>query len=319
MANAAPSRVTVRATARLHLGFLDLHGGLGRRFGSLGVALDGPETRVTLRRAEHAIVTGQESARAEHILRLLETALGLSGHALEVAAGIPAHAGLGSGTQLALAIAAAVRHLHGLESNAQVDAALLGRGLRSGIGIALFGQGGFVLDGGRGEATNIPPLLTRVPVPSDWRVLLLHDPGHQGLSGEQEKRAFRVLPPMAESDVGRICRLVLMQVVPALMESDLPRFGGGITEIQRILGSHFAQAQGGLFASPRVGAALQWLEREGAMGIGQTSWGPSGFALTASQADADHLLRALAATPHAAGLLLSIHHPLNRGAMIEAD
>ena len=191
---------------------------------------------------------------------------------------IPAHAGLGSGTQLALAIAAAVRHLHGLESSApDIDAALLGRGLRSGIGIALFGQGGFVVDGGRGEASTIPPLLTRVPVPSDWRVLLLHDPGYQGLSGEQEKRAFRMLPPMAESDVGRICRLVLMQVVPALMEFDLPRFGGGITEIQRILGRHFAQAQGGLFASPRVGAALQWLEREGAMGIGQTSWGPSGF------------------------------------------
>ncbi len=283
------------------------------------MALDGPETRITLRRADHAVVTGQEPVRAERILRQLEAALGLSGHALEVAAGIPAHAGLGSGTQLALAIAAAVRHLHGLDQAPEIDAALLGRGLRSGIGIALFGQGGFVVDGGRGEASTIPPLLTRVPVPSDWRVLLLRDPGYQGLSGEQEKRAFRMLPPMGESDVGRICRLVLMQVVPALIESDLPRFGCGITEIQRILGRHFAHAQGGLFASPRVGAALQWLEREGAMGIGQTSWGPSGFALTASQADADHLLRMLAATPHATGLLLSIHHPLNCGALIEAD
>lgn len=318
--HSAPSRVAVWATARLHLGFLDLHGGLGRQFGSLGMALDGPETRVVLRRSTHAVVTGQEVSRAERVLHQFESALGLSStHALDVMAAIPAHAGLGSGTQLALSIAAALRRLHGLPADPPTDAALLGRGLRSGIGIALFGLGGLVVDGGRGAATTVPPLLAHLPVPRAWRVLLLRDPGHQGLFGEQEKAAFQALPPTAENDAGRLCRLVLMQVLPALAECDLPRFGHGIAEIQRIVGRHFAPAQGGLFASPLVGAALQWLGQEGVVGIGQTSWGPSGFAFTDSDASAEQLLRALAATRHGTGLLLSIHRPLNRGALIEAD
>jgi predicted sugar kinase len=40
------STVSVTVPARLHLGFLDLDGGLGRRFGSLGMALDGPSRGV---------------------------------------------------------------------------------------------------------------------------------------------------------------------------------------------------------------------------------------------------------------------------------
>src|ERR1700680_1975654 len=40
--------VTVTAAARLHLGFLDLNGGLGRRFGSIGLAIDAPRTRLTI-------------------------------------------------------------------------------------------------------------------------------------------------------------------------------------------------------------------------------------------------------------------------------
>ncbi|MGH6945016.1 MAG: beta-ribofuranosylaminobenzene 5'-phosphate synthase family protein, partial [Geminicoccaceae bacterium] len=38
--------VTVCAPARLHLGFLDLHGGLGRRFGSIGLTLEDIATRL---------------------------------------------------------------------------------------------------------------------------------------------------------------------------------------------------------------------------------------------------------------------------------
>ena len=35
-------RVRVETAARLHMGFVDLHGGLGRRFGSIGVGLTEP-------------------------------------------------------------------------------------------------------------------------------------------------------------------------------------------------------------------------------------------------------------------------------------
>ncbi|TJV01967.1 MAG: GHMP kinase, partial [Mesorhizobium sp.] len=36
--------VTIQVPARLHLGFLDLNGDTGRRFGSVGLPLSEPET-----------------------------------------------------------------------------------------------------------------------------------------------------------------------------------------------------------------------------------------------------------------------------------
>src|SRR5258708_4802992 len=104
---------TVTTTARLHLGFLDLEAGLGRRFGSLGLSLDAPATRLTLRAARATLVEGAESERAGHHLAVLARHLGVDGgHVLTIDEVIPPHAGLGSGTQLALAVGAALRRLH---------------------------------------------------------------------------------------------------------------------------------------------------------------------------------------------------------------
>jgi predicted sugar kinase len=36
--NITPNKITVIAPARLHMGFIDLSGSLGRHFGSIGVA-----------------------------------------------------------------------------------------------------------------------------------------------------------------------------------------------------------------------------------------------------------------------------------------
>jgi beta-ribofuranosylaminobenzene 5'-phosphate synthase len=311
------AQVTVRATARLHLGFLDLHGGLGRRFGSLGMALDGPEMRVSVRQASHRIVKGREAARAEQCLARLETTLGLPGeHALEVEEAIPAHAGLGSGTQLALAVGAAVRRLHGLPIDPGADAALLGRGARSGVGIALFQSGGFVVDGGRGLGGGLPPLIARLPVPEGWMVLLIRDCSRRGLFGPNEHAAFASLAEMPETQADRLCRLAVMQVLPALAESDLARFGGAISEIQRLVGGYFASAQGGWCASPVVGAVLDRLAGEGAAAVGQTSWGPTGFAFAGSEDEAERLRQVAQRAAENGSLAFSVHRPLNRGALV---
>ena len=56
--------VTVTVPARLHLGFLDIDGSLGRRFGSIGLSIDRPVTRVTLEHARQTAVVGPGSERA---------------------------------------------------------------------------------------------------------------------------------------------------------------------------------------------------------------------------------------------------------------
>lgn len=279
--------------------------------------LDGPVTRVVLRRAETTEVRGPERERAARALALTLQHLRLGdGHALDVACAMPKHAGLGSGTQLAISVAAAVRRLHRIAPDPRGDAARLGRGARSGVGVALFEQGGLTVDGGRGEEDAVPPSLARLAVPEAWHVLLLLDPAGQGLSGSRERVAFTALPPMAEDAAGAICRLVLMQALPALAEADLPRFGEAITRIQERLGDHFAPAQGGRFTSPRVADALAALRRLGAPGVGQSSWGPTGFAFARDEAEAHHLRDALRTDPAAEGLDIQVRRPLNRGAWI---
>ncbi|HET6309047.1 MAG TPA: beta-ribofuranosylaminobenzene 5'-phosphate synthase family protein [Rhodopila sp.] len=310
--------VTVTCTARLHLGFFDLAGGPGRRFGSIGLALDQPVTRLVARRADATRVSGPEAERVGRYLALMDQRFGWDWrHDIAVQATMPAHAGLGSGTQLALAVATAVRRLHAKADEPRADAALLERGARSGIGIGLFSQGGLVVDGGQGARDGPPPLLLRMAVPEAWRVLLVMDRGCEGLSGTRERAAFAALAPMPASVSGAICRLVLMQALPAVAEQDLAAFGSAITAIQGHVGDYFAPVQGGRFASSAVSAALHLLAEEGAAGIGQSSWGPTGFAFAADDDQARRLANTVEARLAAKRLDLLICRVLNRGASVE--
>ena len=142
---------------------------------------------------------------------------------------------------------------------------------------------------GAGTQDRIPPLALRIPFPEDWRVLLLLDQRTQGIHGERELRAFAELPVFPEATAGRLCRVLLMQVVPGLLEGRLGPVAEGIREIQRTVGEHFAPAQGGCFASPAVAAALDWATERGQRGSGQSSWGPTGFVL-AEDEDRAHWL-----------------------------
>ncbi|BCX81857.1 beta-ribofuranosylaminobenzene 5'-phosphate synthase [Methylomarinovum caldicuralii] len=308
---AAPG-VEIFAPARLHLGFLDLGGGLGRRFGSLGVAITGFGTRLRLRPAASLQVVGP--ARLETLARRLLAELALPPAQITLVEEIPAHAGLGSGTQLALAAGMGLARLHGRPLTPQQVAIAAGRGARSGIGIAAFEQGGFLVDGGRGKESGVPPLLSRLPVPESWRWLLLFDPGFRGLHGERERQAFRRLPRYPRHLAAEACHRLLMQGLPALAEADFAAFAETLGWIQRANGDYFAPAQGGRYTSPRVAAALKWLEDRGWRGLGQSSWGPTGFCLFPDPESAASEVRRLAAALTGGGLHLEIVAGRNHGA-----
>jgi beta-RFAP synthase len=205
---------------------------------------------------------------------------------------IPAHLGLGSGTQMCLAVGTAISRMYGLEADTASIAALTERGARSGIGVGSFDRGGFLVDGGRGDRDHSPPVIARLPFPEQWRIVLLLDAWGQGLHGGQEVEAFRRLPSFPSGQAAELCRLVLMQILPALAEHDLPPFASGIACLQRAVGDHFAPAQGGRFASAAVAEALAWVERQGFVGVGQSSWGPTGFVVTDSETAAQSLVNA---------------------------
>jgi beta-RFAP synthase len=316
-----PGSVTVSAPARLHLGFLDMNGGLGRSFGSLGLAIDRPVTRLSIRRAARSGVEGPEAERVlRHLDRMIHH-LGLGpNYRVTVEEVIPAHAGLGSGTKLALALASALRQLEDLALDPSADAVVLRRGARSGLGVGLFEQGGFIVDGGRGERTSSPPVIARLAFPPEWRVILVRDPRAEGLHGETETDAFADLRPFAASAAGEICRLVLIKILPALAERDLASFGAAISRVQEIVGDYFAPVQGGAaFANAAVAQAVEALKAEGATGIGQSSWGPTGFAFAPSAREAERLHGAVREKLAASGLDVMICKGLNHGAFVQGE
>jgi len=272
------SKVSVIAPARLHMGFIDLSGALGRHFGSIGVALNEISTRLSISQAAKRTITGPSAQRADNCLTMMCRVLNVSDQLnIEIEAAIPEHVGLGSGTQMSLAIGTALDRFYDLGLSVRDIASMMDRGLRSGIGIGIFERGGLVVDGGRGEKTVTPPVLAHFDIPADWRFILVFDKRGQGLHGQQEIEAFKQLPPYPQQEAARLCYLLLMQGLPAVAENDLANFGHVISALQQSVGEHFAPAQGGVFTSHEVAMAMQWLEKQGAVAIGQTSWGPTGF------------------------------------------
>ena len=309
----------VLAPARLHFGFLDLNGSLGRRLGSFGVALERPTVDLRIVPAPVLEVEGPEPERLRRYVEAAAQHLGVPALGrLELKSTIPPHAGFGSGTQLALATAAALARMYGKPFDPAAAAGALDRGNRSGIGLAAFRDGGLILDGGRDGGDAAPPIIARVPFPEAWRILLILDDTALGVHGTSEASAFARLPKFPAADAAQLCRLALMQIFPAAVTGDVDAFGRGVTEVQRVVGDYFAPVQGGRFASPAVAAILAELQARGVAGVGQSSWGPTGFAIIGSEAEARRMLRAVSIRAHAAGLTLLIARGRNRGARILA-
>jgi beta-ribofuranosylaminobenzene 5'-phosphate synthase len=292
-------KVLVRTPARLHLGLIDLNGELGRLYGSMGVAIDGPNVsieaeRLTAGRAAPALqVDGPEAERVTAIARRFFARYPSPAPVrLQVRSVIPAHVGLGSGTQLALAVGTALAELGGLPIGPAEVSGLLGRGVHSGIGIAVFQRGGFVVDGGHASDRSDgrpPPVLFQQPFPAGWRLIVAVPAVSPGYNGESEQQAFQGLPPAPGDLADRICRLLVMQMLPALLEGEIIPFGQALTGIQALVGDSFAAVQGGRFANTVTAALIAYWLSIGACGAGQSSWGPTAYALAGDEPEAERL------------------------------
>jgi beta-ribofuranosylaminobenzene 5'-phosphate synthase len=297
--------IEVETFARLHLGLLDNNGEQGRLYGSIGVAVNHPRLLLRADSAKRLVVEGPEKDRITMFARRFIKHYDLRiGARLNLLAGIPAHIGLGSGTQLALATGTALAKLAGLRLSIREIALAVGRGIHSGIGISTFRHGGFVLDGGHKivsesntsskgnrrirqvDKNSIPPVLFRHSIPMDWIFVIAVPAVSHGFSGEKESNAFLQLPQAPASLVEKISRVLLIKMLPALVEKDIENFGRALTDIQCMVGDCFASAQGGRFANPVSEKVVDFLLNKGAAGIGQSSWGPTVYGLVKGKAKA---------------------------------
>jgi beta-ribofuranosylaminobenzene 5'-phosphate synthase len=310
--------VRVEAPARLHLGMLDAAGGGTRRFGGLGVAVSRPAAVVEARASDELAVEGPDAERALLVARACREAFGLAGGArIRVLEAIPAHVGLGSGTKLALAVAAAVAALTGQSPEPPAIARAAGRASRSAVGLWTFVLGGLVVEGGvRAGVEHAAPLLARYAMPDDWHCVLAIPSADPGLSGPAEEQAFARLRP-DPTRAALIAQLVLTSLLPGLADRDLTEFGAALTRLQRLVGEAFAPVQGGVF-HPRAGALVDALLRLGAAGVGQSSWGPAVYGIVGGE-DAGRDLVSRMETELAGGGRVELVPFDNRGARVELE
>ena len=282
--------IFVEAPARLHFGVLDPCGVGGRWFGGLGAAAPAPTLLVSASPADALDVHGVRGVGAADVERSASFARAfLQHHHLDAGAcvcvhrALPAHAGLGSGTQLGLAVARALAEVHGLAADAPSLARAVGRGRRSAVGTWTFARGGFVVEGGRrvedAGSADVAPLLAGLPFPPAWRCVVAVPDAAAGVSGDIEAEALARLPPPAGPDVERVAALVMDALLPAIAARDLQAFGEALTEVQTINGRWFAPVQGGTYASGPSAELVRSMTEWGAPGVGQSSWGPTVYAI----------------------------------------
>jgi beta-ribofuranosylaminobenzene 5'-phosphate synthase len=281
----------VETPARLHFGVLDLRGERGRWFGGIGAAAPAPTTLVSICASQTLQVEGVDAERAAVFARRFMSHHGVRGGArVRVHHALPPHAGLGSGTQLALAVARGLAEVHGIEPDVPQLARAVGRGRRSAIGMWTFAGGGLVVEGGRhAHRGDAGPLLTRLAFPASWRCVVAVPEAASGLSGADEAAAFDRLPAPSDREVERVAHLVLMVLLPALADADIEAFGTALTQMQEATGRWFAPVQGGTFAPGPSEMLVRRMRESGAAGVGQSSWGPAVYGIVAGDSAATRL------------------------------
>jgi beta-ribofuranosylaminobenzene 5'-phosphate synthase len=281
----------VEAPARLHFGVLDLRGACGRWFGGIGAAAPAPTLVLSVEPADLLETHGSDAARAaEFARRFLDYHQIRGGATVHVHRSLPVHAGLGSGTQLALAVARALAETYGVESEAAALARAVGRARRSAIGTWTFAAGGLVVDGGRHPDRDAGgPLIARLPFPASWRCVVAVPDAAPAINGAEEAAVFAQLPPPPAGEVERVAHRVLMALLPALADGDLPGFGAALSEVQTITGRWFAPAQGGIFAPGPSADLVRQMGEWGAFGVGQSSWGPAVYGIVEGEETAQGL------------------------------
>lgn len=296
-------KVYIKTPARLHLGLIDLGGEFGRIFGSVGLAIDKPSVVLEAHPSKKPRVSGLRRGEVEARVKSFAEFYHVTGNVnIDVKEAIPKHVGLGSGTQLALAVGTALAKLFKVEASVRQLATMAGKGSVSGIGTAVFEHGGFVVDAGhkikRDEprlcaSRPPPPIIFHRSFPEDWFFVVAVPNVKRGFTDEEEVRAFDRLPPMTPENVGKVCRLVLVRLLPALVERDIEVFGEALTELQGTVGDYFKRAQGGRFSSSISRECTEYMTRLGAYGVGQSSWGPTVYGLVRGDKKGEELVRAV--------------------------
>jgi beta-ribofuranosylaminobenzene 5'-phosphate synthase len=315
-------KVSVTTGSRLHFGLICGTQHTGWEFGGLGVMLQTPSWQLEirdLRQAEdHIIAPTDVGDRIREFLSRIRLHNDIGGLQINVSSTVPFHSGLGSGTQLALGIAAGVDALSGKTSwnDSFGLAAVVQRAERSAIGTVGFRQGGFLVDHGQPLGSEAQRHVDRHSLPDDWRFVTVRPIDSEGLSGSDERQFFSQQTRMSWELVSGLTELIESQIVPAVKSGEFTRFASSLEQYGDMVGRFYADQQGDIFSHPAIRTLVAQLRKKGIHGAAQSSWGP-GIGIPAQSPEHSEFIRA--AIPRSisgAELLVQISKPMSTGARL---
>ena len=287
--------IEITTPSRLHITLIDLNAEIGRVDGGIGLTIDDPGFQIRAEISDKIIITGnsQSSDRIRNTAAsLLPEGCGIHIH---IEQDIPPHVGLGSGTQAALAAGMAINRLYDLDMSVRDIAIAVGRGGTSGIGVASFENGGFILDCGHrfvekrafkpSAASKSPPapILFQHPFPN-WEIVLAI-PDARGAHDEQEVNIFEKECPIPVREVQELSHILLMETLPGVVEGDIEAFGDSINRVQNV---GFKRREI-MLQRPEILKIIEIMQ-ESTHGAGMSSFGPVVYGVTDDRRDAVHVM-----------------------------
>ncbi|PHR98633.1 MAG: hypothetical protein COA78_25965 [Blastopirellula sp.] len=310
---------SIKAPSRLHFGLLSFGNPNVPAYGGAGVMIDQPVLELKCS-PNNAFETGGELS--ERIVHFAEAwsdyhQSEIPSCYLESIGTKYAHQGLGHGTQLALATATALNLVAKIsEPSPEELAASVGRGRRSAIGTYGFRYGGFIYESGRKADETFSKLSSQHPFPEQWKFLLIMQPQLAGCHGQAESKAFENIPPVSEATTRKLNEILTTLLIPALTKCDFAAFSDALYDYGHLAGLCYESVQGGAYMSRLNDQIVDTLRADGVFGVGQSSWGPTLFALCQNTAQAKQSQENLQNQFKDQAFEYLIASPINHGAML---
>lgn len=269
--------VIVNAGSRLHAGFHIIGDKIHKiEYAGAGFYVDKPNIRVRVKECGEAIYEGPSEFR-DPVAHVTEKT-GFVG-CVRLEESPRRHSGLGSTTQVMLAVYHGIKLLRGenITKRGLLDAGfkLLGRTKASTVGTLLYVYGGFVSGVGLPLPSDYSVL--RLPIPSDWRFIIVIPEVARGLN-EKEEGSHLNSPKPAPQRVKQLMAIGFHYLAMGMVRKNLDLVLEGLRSMQTATGLYFSSIQGGVYRSD-VARIVDEASRDGII-LAQSSWGPTLYTIT---------------------------------------
>ena len=277
----------ITSPSRLHLGFYGFDDIYGYKYGSMGLAINSNKTVISVKHSKK-LISDLPDKYMSPILKFLDSMNIQSNFEIKTISRPLSHVGLGSGSQLSLCLGTALCKFLNLKISVDEIAQIYNRGKRSGTGISIFKNGGFIVDACKKEKL-LPEAMFSSKFPKDWRVIILNDLDLKGTSGLIEKQFFEK-NNKASHKKSELSNILLRGIIPSIVYKDFQNFSKNLTKFQSITAGFYSDKQKGMYLSPEISNIMKYIKNYDNIGMGQSSWGPMSYIFVESNLHAKELL-----------------------------